>query len=237
MKKGIPKVLSVMCVIASLSGMFGMNRAGAIKVTAAEISTIFRCCYEQIDMSILKIKNNEIDNEKFINVVIYKLINFIRRHLGERSEDFIEQLISRMDGRELYERVTDQKLRFICTLAESLKEIVDERSFVFSEAVYKQFIFFYDNILSMSIIINQLSERTDISEYTKKACVIEIIDTIKEMGGSLNAINHKYMRLLRFIVMFCEPDEFAELDKLGWVIREIKNDWKRDLSQQCTQLA
>lgn len=45
------------------------------------------------------------------------------------------------------------------------------------------------------------------------------------MSGSLNAINHKYMRLLRFIVMFDESP------KLDWMINTIRNDWKRDLAQ------
>ena len=145
--------------------------------------------------------------------------------MGERSEDFIEQLISRMNGRKLDERVTNRKLSFICTLAETLKEIVNEKSFVSSEGVPEQFMFFYDNILSTSIILECLSTKAGISEYAKNVCAVEIIRTIKEMSGSLNAINHKYMRLLRFIVMFDESP------KLDWMINTIRNDWKRDLAQ------
>lgn len=228
MKKGIAKFLSVVCSVAALSTMISINSASAINSTKVEvreeISTAFRRCHEQLDMSILNTKG-KIDTEKFTNVVIYRLINFIHKHLGERSKDFIEQLISRMDGKALDERVTNRKLSFICTLAETLKEIVNEKSFVSSEDVHEQFIFFCDNILSMSIIIENLSTKTNISEYAKNMCVIEIIDTIKEMGGSLNIINYKYMRLLRFSVLFDESP------KLDWMIEKIKEDWKQDLAQ------
>lgn len=229
MKKGIAKFLSVVCSVAALSTMISINSASAINSTKVEvreeISTAFRRCHEQLDMSILNTKG-KIDTEKFTNVVIYKLINFIHKHLGERSKDFIEQLISRMDGKALDNKhVTDQKLRFIYTLAEVLLDMVNEKCFVSSEDVHEQFIFFCDNILSMSIIIENLSTKTDISEYAKNMCVVEIIDTIKEMGGSLNIINHKYMRLLRFSVLFDESP------KLDWMIKKIKEDWKRNLAQ------
>ncbi len=234
MKKGLSRFLSIMCSIAALSSMLSINSTSAIELTRGEvkeeISTAVRHCHEQLDMSILNTEY-KIDIEKFANVVIYKLINFIKTHLGERSEDFIEQLISRMNGRKLYERVTNRKLSFICTLAETLKEIVDERSFVSSEDVHKQLIFFYDNILSTSIILECFSTKADISEHVKNVCVIEIIRTIKEMSGSLNVINHKYMRLLRFMVLF---DESPRLD---WVIDHTISDyWKRDLAKQNTQL-
>lgn len=228
MKKGLSRFLSITCSIAALSSMLSINSASAIELAKGEvreeISTSVRRCREQLDMSILNTEY-KIDTEKFTNVVIYKLINFIKTHLGERSEDFIEQLISRMNGRKLDERVTNRKLSFICTLAETLKEIVNEKSFVSSEGVHEQFMFFYDNILSTSIILECLSTKADISEYAKNVCAVEIIRTIKEMSGSLNAINHKYMRLLRCIVM---SDESPKLD---WMINKIRNDWKRDLAQ------
>ena len=41
MKKGISKVLSVMCSVAALSTMISMNRAGAVRLTGQQVSTRF----------------------------------------------------------------------------------------------------------------------------------------------------------------------------------------------------
>lgn len=214
MKKGMSKFLSVMCSIVTLSGMLSMNPASAIMLSREEvyreISTASRCCREQPNMSILKAED-EIDIEKFKNVVIYKLINFIDRNLGGRSRDFIEQLVSRMDGGTINEQKVDQRLGFIYILTKILEEIVNGRSFALSEDVRKQFMFFHRNVLAMLCIIRDFSIKGHISKDAKITIIEEIIRIIREMDGQLNALNSDF---IYYVSCLTSSFESPKLEKI-----------------------
>ena len=213
MKKRMSRFLSGILSVATLSTMISINSASVEgrKFTNFMITVSEACEHNG------KLLNNdvsetltEINIDKFVNTIIYESIGFIKIHLRENSKDFINEFTSRITRAiPVGELSNDQKLDFACTLADTLQEMIHEKESVLSQSTIEQCNFFCYNVRSMSLLIKDISTRSDISDDVKKMCVMDIVHTVKEMTILMNKFNCQYMVNLQKVIHTFAPYEMG----------------------------
>lgn len=202
MKKGISKVLSVMCGIASLSGMFGMNSAGAAKLTGQQVSTGFSAmCSRPYDPSgNISDDGININIEKFIAKIIYKLDSFLSgcsgQTLQDLSSDITRGIMNCMGDTDMSD-ITDPGLYYLNILVAGLQMVSEGIPFNDNEPsadTLRQFARFKFAIQYMIEIVKNLSQKSNITPDDRRECVKAINLTIEKINSKMEDPDVRYIQ-------------------------------------------
>ncbi len=206
MKKGISKVLSVMCSVAALFGMLSINSAGAVRLTEQEVSTGFSIIYSYHCDPSDSISGDgiHINTEKFIAKIIYKLENLFIECSDKNLQDLRPIIINGIMRYMGDVDMADQRLYHLNILAGALQMISGNISFNDSEHskdARRQFIRFKFAIQYMIEIVKNLSQESNITADDRKECVKAINLIIEKMNlHSMKDLDVRYIQNISNIV-------------------------------------
>ena len=238
MKKGISKVLSVMCSVTVLSGMLSMNSVGAVRLIFQEVvyGLSIMCNYCRNPPNSISDDGINIDNKKFMAKIICKLDKAFEDCSGKNLQALQSEFIKEIFNPNKDVEMDDQESCFFNLLIMHLLSVAGSVSIRNEdpENVRVKFILFKYAIQYMIGLVENLSQRKDITKDDRKKCVEAINLTIENINfHSIIASDVSYIQdIYERIVLYYKPGVLSQKE-------ETKTETKAETSWQswgCTLL-